>query len=562
MKFSSSRYLFPLVLLVVFAVLYFPTIGTGFLTDDFLDCSHTLREVPAAFSSQYGGGYRPLMILSWALDNSIWSVENQSGWHFTNLILLLVSSLLLYILLGRFLRKPAAIYSGTALFMFSFPMAVAVARVSWRTTILALIPLLASLILISIWSKDSKRKWIPFVAALLYLISLLVKETALAALPVMALVAYCSAADESKRRKTIWTIVIGCVPLIIYGVLRFRAMGFGVNYAESTFFGSFMVKNLMLQNSIVWRPWLSGASARLLFLLYPVAVYFGVPKWKNRILLFSMGIFLMLPVSNLTLRPDLSVAALPGAALFLGFLVERFHGRKFLYPVLSVLFAGIILFSRDEIRTLGTASDYVDRTTERLAEIADELPGNGPLFVDGVNNAVGVYGTFWPGEYMVPMECLGIQPGRFVTGTDRIWEALIREGDSGFLVFMSDDAIHYTSAPVSIDMYPELPDTTLLLSGSIPAGNLIRYPSCRGSDESGSLYLVSPIYPDSVIAIVPERRDGFSFYDLAAVPLWLVSDEAAVIMAGSTTELVFSSRNASRERALEIMELKEEQRAI
>jgi len=562
MKYFSSRYSVPLVLLVIIAIQYVPTISTGFLTDDFLDCNHTLREVPAAFSSQYGGGYRPLMILSWALDNRVWSVENQTGWHFTNLILLLVASFLVYIFLGRFLRKPEAIYSGTALFMFSYPMAVTVARVSWRTTILALIPLLASLILISIWSKDSKRKWIPFVAALLYLISLLVKETALAALPVMAMVAYCSAADESKWRKTIWTIVIGFVPLIIYGVLRYRAMGFVVNYAESTSFGAFMVKNLMLQNSIVWRPWLSGASARLLFLLFPVAVYFGVPKWKNRILVFSMGIFLMLPVSNLTLRPDISVAALPGAALFLGFLVQRFHGRRFLYPALAVLFTGIILFSRDEIRILGMASDYVDRTTERLAEIADELPGNGPLFIDGIDNAVGVYGTFWPGEYMVPMECLGIQPGRFVTGTDRIWEALIGGEGSGFLIFMFDDAIHYTSVPVSVDMYPDLSDSTLILSCSIPAGNLIRYPSCRGSDESGPLYLISPICPDSVITIVPEQRDGTSFYDLAAVPLWLASDEATVIMIGSPTELVFTSRNASQERAIEIIGLKEEQRAI
>ncbi len=552
------KFLPSVVILLVVAMLYIPTLRTGFLTDDFLDCNHTLREVPAAFSSQYGGGYRPLMILSWALDNRIWSVENQTAWHITNLILLLVSSLLVYVFLGRFLRKPEAIYSGTALFMLSYPMAVAVARVSWRTTILALIPFLASLILISIWSKNSRRKWMPAAAALLYLISLLVKETALTALPVIAMVAFCSAERESKWRKTFSAIVTGLIPLVIYGVLRYRAMGFGVNYAESTSFGPFILKNLMLQNSIVWQPWLSGASARLLLLLYPVAVFFGISKWKNRILVLSLGIFLMLPVSNLTLRPDFSVAALPGAALFLGFLVQMLHGRRFLYPALTVFFAGIILFSRDEIRTLGMASDYVDRTTKRLAEIADELPGSGPLFVDGIANAVGVYGTFWPGEYLVPMDCLGIQPGRFVSGTDRIWEALITEGDSGFLVFLSDDAIHYISVPVSVDMYAELPDTTLLLTGSIPVGNLIRYPSCQGPDESGSLNLVSRIFPDSVVTIVPELRDGAALYDLAAAPLWLASDETLVIVVESPVELVFSSRNASRERALERLEVKQE----
>ncbi|MCK5116946.1 MAG: hypothetical protein KAR44_10125 [Candidatus Aegiribacteria sp.] len=546
------------VILLIATLLYIPTLRTGFLTDDFLDCNHTLREVPAAFSSQYGGGYRPLMILSWALDNRIWSAENQTGWHVTNLILLLVSAFLVYIFLSRFLRKPAAIYFGTALFMFSYPMAVAVARVSWRTTILALIPFLASLILISIWSKDSGKRWMPVAAAFLYLISLLVKETALAALPVMAMVAFCSVENESKWRKTVLAIVIGLVPLIIYGVLRYRAMGFGVNYVDSTSFGPLMLKNILLQNSIVWQPWLSGVSARLLILLYPVAVYFGIPKWKNRILVFSLGIFLILPVSNLTIRPDFSVAALPGSALFLGFLVQRLHGRKFLYPALTVFFAGIILFSRDEIRTLGMASDYLDRTTMRLAEIADELPGDGPLFVDGVADIVGVYGTFWPGEYMVPMECLGIQPRRFVTGTDRIWETLTTEDDSGFLVFLSDDAIHYTSVPVSVDMYPELLDTTLLVTGSIPAGNLIRYPSCTGPEESGSLNLVSQMFPDSVITIVPEVRERTALYDLAAAPLWLTSDETLVILVESPMQLVFSSRNVSLERALERMEAKQE----
>ena len=339
-------------------------------------------------------------------------------------------------------------------------------------------------------------------------------------------------------------------------------MGFSVNYTESISFGPFMVKNLILQNSIVWQPWLSGASARLLFLLYPVAVYFGIPQWKNRILVFSMGIFLVLPVSNLVLRPDLSVAALPGAAFFLGFLVQGLHGRKFLYPALAVLFAGIILFSRDEVRIIRMASEYVDRTTQLLAEIAVGLPGEGPLFVHCINTSVGAYGTFWPGEYMVPMECMGFLPGRFITGTNRIWENLIRLNDSGFLVFMSDDSIHYTSVPVSAEMYPDLSDSTMTLTGSIPVGNLIRYPSCIGSEESGSIYLVSTIYPDSLITIIPEQRDEIMFYDLAAVPLWLASDEAAVIMTGSSTELVFSSRNASLERAMEIMVLKEEQRNI
>ena len=497
------------------------------------------------------------MILSWALDNSLWGIENQTGWHTSNLLILIVSSLLVYTLLGRFLSNKIAIFAGTSLFMFSYPMAVAVARVSWRTSVLALIPFLGSLILVSIWTAGSKRKWLPYAAAFLYLISLLLKETTIAAIPVIAMIAYCSSSNDSRRRNTIWSIVIGFVPLVIYWVLRYRAMGFGVNYAESTSIGLFMAKNLLLQNSIVWQPWLSSISARVLLLLYPVAIYLGVPEWKNRILVLSMGIFLMLPVSNLTLRPDFSVAALPGAALFLGFIVQRLHGRKFLSPVIAILFTGIILFSRDEIRTLKMASDYVDSTTIRLADIATDLPGNGPLFISGVETAVGIYGTFWPGEYMIPMKCQGILQNRFIAGTDRIWEGLIRESNAGFLVFFSDDGTDYISVSVSAAMYPELPDTTIVLTGSLSAGDIIRYPSCSGSDESGTLYLVSTIYPESVITIQPELANGIAEYDLAAEPLWLASDEDVVLVVTEHVELTFSSRNLSYERAIDSMQARQ-----
>ncbi|MCK5842069.1 MAG: hypothetical protein KAH31_07875 [Candidatus Sabulitectum sp.] len=550
------------VIILLGILLYLPTLRTGFLTDDFLDCNHTLREVPAAFSAQYGGGYRPLIILSWALDNSIWGVENQTGWHATNLFLLSVASFLVFVFISQFIKKAVAVYAGTALFMFSYPMAVAVARVSWRTTILALIPFLLSIIIVSIWSRNSKGKWMPFAAAFLYLVSLLIKETTVAALPVMVLVAYCSAPDIARLRKAVWAFAIALIPLLVYGLLRYRAMGFGVNYADSSSFGFFMAKNLILQNAIVWQPWLSGVSARVLLLLYPIAIYFGVPKWKNRLLVFVTGAFLMLPVSNLTLRPDFSVAALPGAALFLGFLIERIHGKRLLYPVLFIFFAGIILFSRDEIKTLKLASSYVERTTIRLAEIAEELPGNGPLFVNGVDNAVGVYGTFWPGEYMVPMQCLGIHPDRFVTGTNRIWEGLTTENDPGFLAFMADDGVQYTSVQISADMYSELPDTTVLLSGSIPAGRLIQYPSCVGPYESGSLLLISPMLQDSVLTVSPEFRDGFAYYDLAAVPLWLAANEATVIITEKPTELTFSSKNISLDAALNTLASKAEQNSM
>ncbi len=352
------------------------------------------------------------------------------------------------------------------------------------------------------------------------------------------------------------------VSVMVYGLLRYFAVGFSTGYSESMTFGYLILKNIILFSGMTCAPWFSDVPVRILIPAFALLLWYVSGNWRVRMLIAVMTAFLLLPVSNLSPRPDYAVAGVPAIALAIGLIVEKYEKGKYLLPSLIIFFAGMFLNSRDEVRTIADASDYVDRTTARLAEIADELPGNGPLFVSGVDNAVGVYGTFWPGEYMLPMECLGFQPGRFVTGTDRIWEALITESDSGFLVFMADNGIHYTSAHVSADMYPELPDTTVQLTGSIPLGNLIRYPSCFGSDESVPLYLVSPIYPDSVITVFPGLGDGTIFYDLAAVPIWLTADEAAVVMVENSVELVFSSRNLSLERALDILAFKEDRRGI
>ena len=533
------------LLVAIFAV-YLPTLRMGFLTDDFLDCNHTFDNVFNAFSSQYGGGYRPLMILSWALDNEVWGIQRQFGWHLSNLLLLFSSSILFFFFLKQFLHKPIAIFSGTVLASFAFPMAVAVSKVAWRTTILALLPFIASLIIVSLWSKKSDKKFLLYLAGFLYLLSLLLKETAIAAFPVISMTAFVTSPDEKKWHNSLLVTVVALIPLIIYGLLRYNAMGFEVNYSESSSFGFFMLKNLMVQSASIWHPWLSGLSARMLLLLYPVAIYVVVPKWKNRIFLFTLGFFLILPVSNLAARVDLSVAALPGAVLFLGFVIQKINVRSFLYPVIFVFLIGILLFSRDEIKTLGMASDYVNETTMRIAEIAEEIPGDSPLFIEGIEFTVGEYGTFWPGEYMTPMKCLGFESRRFVTGTDRIWEHLLA-CESGNIVFLEKDNFSYTSFVVSLDMYPDLPDTTIILAGNTLTEAFIHYPSCLTTSSHDTLYLVPSFGLDSPVKLVPQKLDNSFVYNLASIPAWLVSDGTALIYSVNPIELTFCNVNYAEE---------------
>ncbi|MCD4707392.1 MAG: hypothetical protein K8S62_06615 [Candidatus Sabulitectum sp.] len=550
------------VILLVAGLLYIPTLRTGFLADDFLDSECTIHEVPRAFVSLASSGYRPLMSLSWAIDNLLWGKENQAGWHLTNIIILLATVFMLYRFLSLYLKSTTALVAALMLFTVCLPVTASVAKVVWRTSLLPMIPLLAAFVFVHRWGTDSGRWWQLCLSSILLLVSLFLKELALASPPVFAVIVLTTDHRRNKWRKPLIALAASGIAVLAYGLTRYFAVGFSIGYSSTLTFGFFMFKNIMLLGSMVLDPWLSTISVRVLVLVFALLLWCIPGGWRHRMLVVVLGVFMLLPVSNLPLRPDYAVAGVPALALALGFVVQENDKKKFVLPVLIILFTGIFLHSRDEISILADASDYVDRTTERLAEIADELPGGGPLFVDGIHNTVGTYGTFWPGEYMLPMECLGIQPGRFIAGTDRIWEVLITEDNTGFLVFMSDDAIHYTSVPVSADMYPGLPDTTVILSGSISAGELIRYPSCSGPDESGSLYLVSSIYLDSVITIYPDFHDGVACYDLASVPVWLAASEYAVLIGDGPVELVFSSRNISLERALEIIESKTDQSAI
>ncbi len=137
--------LLPAVLLLLGLILYLPTLRIGFLTDDFLDIQTDLSNAARAFTGMSSSGYRPLMSYSWALDNAVWGVGRPWGWHLTNLMILALTLVSLAFFLRLFVTDGAALAAGLALFAFSSPVLVSVAKMDWRTSILPVIPLLWSL---------------------------------------------------------------------------------------------------------------------------------------------------------------------------------------------------------------------------------------------------------------------------------------------------------------------------------------------------------------------------------------------------------------------------------
>ena len=541
MRFSKHL---PFVFIVLSAcLLYLPTLRTGFLTDDFLDCTHTIGAVPDAFTQGMAGGYRPLMVASWALDNALWGITGHMGWHLTNLIILALGAFLLFRVLMCFVDSNRAASAGLAFFVFSFPTAVAVGRVSWRTTLLTLIPMLLSLILAVMGAKRKSIKYL-VLSAMLYLIALLFKETFIAAAPFIAAAGAFSAEKDRQRPTFLRILGFSVLALLVYAVMRYSAMGTDLNYSESGTYGFFMIKNLFSLNAIFWEPWLSKIPVRILVFLIPVFVYFCTNRWSLRILVLSGGFFLLLPVSNLSPRPDLAVAAAPAVALTVALAFQRYGSSRAFSSLFLVLLAGMFFNARDELRILRDASESLENETDRIAFILEDLPGDGPVFIDGIVEEYTGYGTFWPGEYSMALKCSGYSVNRMVTDTGRIWEQMNSFQGEGTLVFASVEPIR--SYSVSASMYTELPDTTVSINGSVSAGDLSAYPSCSSTTEDGSLCLFNPLLTDSIICIEPMYLDGKWHFDLASESVWLTGEPGIVIM-GSSQELVFNSRNIAQE---------------
>jgi len=166
-----------LVLSVLLLMLFLPCLSLGFLGDDFLDLEHDfgLR----SFARFEAGGFRPLMVAVWALDSNLYGPQSSWGWHLTNILLHTINLFLMILLLKQLDFGKWTILAGAAFFALSYSVVPSVCRVSGRTTVAALVPLLGAMNLHLVWKRKGKRLYL-LTALLMVLISLLVKETTLA----------------------------------------------------------------------------------------------------------------------------------------------------------------------------------------------------------------------------------------------------------------------------------------------------------------------------------------------------------------------------------------------
>jgi len=547
-RIRASTGVFSVIVLLASLFLYTPPLNFGFLSDDYLDLEHGFDL--GTFTRFEAGGFRPLTVAVWAFDSAVHGPTGARGWHVTNILLHMLCAVSLVLLLRALGLGVRGILAAAAVFLLSPAVIPSAARVSGRTTIIALLPLLLSFWLHVRWELSERGKWhLLVLAQALYLVSLLAKETALLApLSFAALSLWLAESNRRGTHRAAAALLLYLIPVAIYIAWRVAAVGLALGYRESAELGPYMLRNLLLLARMPLSPWLDGLPARTLLLLALATAAALHRHWRSVLLVALLLFGLLVTVSNLPPRSYYAYAALPGVAVMAGLAAGRFRGWR-ATALLLVLLAGLFLQARDELGRMSVASDYTQRTLDRLAEVVEDHPRM-LVAVSGLKEDVAGYGTVWPGAYREALLTRGISGIRTPPFTSqRLWEhAHPGIANTDTMPVLSVDLGY---SPALLDTVrvadrawrpAESPDTTVRISesGTLSVGDALwRYNSCSvhadGGDDA-ALLLVSQ--EGRIETIGPHRtlRDT-AYYDLESSLLYLAADRPfALLFPGRGSE--------------------------
>jgi protein O-mannosyl-transferase len=198
-----------------------PLVERGGSLGDYLKAPFWSGANPSSSNLAY---YRPLVTASFAIDHAIHG-NNAAGYHLTNVVLHLACALILYFLLRKLKIREAVAALVTIAWALLPRLAEAAAWVSGRTDILAALFTFSTIL---VWGSNLGRR---VLAAVLLGLGLLGKESAGAAVLAIALLEWARVRGQARAEKLrhVGTALVPIVVvLVVYAVLRFRALGFDI----------------------------------------------------------------------------------------------------------------------------------------------------------------------------------------------------------------------------------------------------------------------------------------------------------------------------------------------
>jgi protein O-mannosyl-transferase len=314
---KAENFLVALLLLAAVFVCYGNTLNAGFVWDDrFLVIENPLVRAPLASfeifkqdisntSFHYTIYYRPLQILTYALDYRMWKM-NPLGFHFTGIFLHFLNGLLVFFLIKKFIKPVSVAIVTSVLFVVSPIHAGAVSYVSGRADLLVFLFAFLSLNLFAVFRSNKKTKHL-VLSSLCVVMALLTKEIAVV-IPflIFTMDMFITIGAGEKWKKKIVPHLINLGIILLYGLLHHLAFSGRYNVVFTFGQALFNLKEYVLMVSeffvlaiipiglhvrrvnVLVDPWIS-----VLVFIAVVSMPMLIARQRKKIFIFSVLFFVI-----------------------------------------------------------------------------------------------------------------------------------------------------------------------------------------------------------------------------------------------------------------------------
>jgi tetratricopeptide (TPR) repeat protein len=317
-----------IVILTLTFIVFLPVFTSDFLTtwddksyiiDNMMIRSITFQSLREMFTSQIGGTYVPLPLLSYAIEYKLFGLSSLA-FHSTNLLIHLFCTMFVFMILRKLGLKPLFAAIGALIFGIH-PMGVeSVAWVTERKDLLYTFFYLASIIAYLEYLKKDQKPYLYLLLSLgLFLLALFSKIQAVS-LPLVLL-----AIDFYKKRPIRPNLVVEKIPFFILslifgvaGIFILKNIGaLRINeiftFTERLFFGLYTFNAYLIKfivpvglSALYPNPIKTGETLPILYYLSPVmigllafATWKCYPRWREivfGILFFTLSVFFLLQI--------------------------------------------------------------------------------------------------------------------------------------------------------------------------------------------------------------------------------------------------------------------------
>jgi hypothetical protein len=326
-------------------------LNSYFLSDDFVQIGKVLHgDLSVVWGKAHGGFFRPLFILSYLIDSTIWGAR-PIGFHLTNVFFHSLNAFLTFRLALRFVES-LNLTAGTkrnislgagALFLLHPTHTEAVSWISGRADIFATCFCLASLLFFFSYARD-KRSGRLVLSLLCFSLALLAKESAVC-LPLLIVVVGLFIMPARNKGKQIRPLlaVFGCyfAILLMFVAVRFAFIGSlvgGYGASQHLNFSPGWLRDRLLEAMV--RSVLPALPSQLSWFLFK-------PLQSRAFLLFALALVLLVAVAIVVRRRQYQASDLKEQNKFLITLVI-----SFLFSLLPVINLRLTLYQTQGERFL------------------------------------------------------------------------------------------------------------------------------------------------------------------------------------------------------------------